>query len=84
MSESIERYKGNFWSLKELRDYVRNNLNKVLKPEQEMLNDSNKERMKRKQEIEKNHKMLYPDSGNVRLRGVKGNNGCKLIKKFSN
>lgn len=84
MSEPIERYKGSFWSLKELRDYVRNNLNKVLKPEQEMLNDSNKERMKRKQEIEKNHKMLYPASGNVRLRGVKGNNGCKLIKKFSN
>mgnify|MGYP003479966257 CR=1 FL=1 len=48
-----------------------------------MLNDSNKERMKRKQESEKEHKILYPASGNVKLRGVKGNNGCKLIKRFS-
>lgn len=78
-----ERYKGNFWSLKELRDYARKHITKILKPEQEMLDDSNKQRMEKKQEIEKHHKMLYPASGNVRLRGVKGNNGCKLIKKFS-
>ena len=83
MSEPIERYKGNFWALKELRDYVRNNLNKVLKPEQEMLNDSNKERMKRRKQKERQHDVLDPATGNVTLRGAKGKNGCKLIKRFS-
>ena len=83
MSEPIERYKESFWSLKELRDYVRNNLNKVLKPEQEMLNDSNKERMKRRKQKERQHDVLDPATGNVTLRGAKGKNGCKLIKRFS-
>lgn len=83
MSEPIERYKGSFWSLKELRDFMHKQFVKKLNSEQQMLDNSNEQRMKRKQESEKEHKILYPASGNVKLRGVKGNNGCKLTKRFS-
>ena len=84
MSEPIERYKGNFWSLEELKKFIGVQLAKRLGSEQERLDNSNEKRMKKKQENEKQHKMLYPANGDARLRGVKGNNGCKLIKRLSN
>ena len=47
MSEPIERYKGSFWSLKELRDFMHKQLAKKLNSEQQMLDNSNEQRMKR-------------------------------------
>lgn len=83
MSEPIERYKGNFWSLKELRDFMHKQFAKKLNSEQQMLDNSNEQRMKRRKQKERQHDVLDPATGNVTLRGAKGKNGCKLIKRFS-
>ena len=84
MNKLPERYKGSFWSLSQLREHIRKQIANVPTLEEKM-DKSNQERLekKRKQEEKLQRPILYPANGDAKLRGIKGNNGIKLVKRLS-
>ena len=73
--DELPKYRGSVTSLKALKDYAlnhaRRNIERKKKTVEEQLEKSNQYREKQKNE--EYHKSIQPASGNVKLRGVRGN-----------